>query len=323
LILVVRPLAVWLATRGGDFTAQETAFVAALAPRGIVAAAIASLIAETLAMRGIDGGADLRALVFLVISGTVVAAGLVAWPLAAVLGLRLPARDRVAILGAHGLGLALANELRAHGGTVVLIDTDPQRCRAAEREKFSVVYGDGLQERTLRRARVELVGTTVGVTFNDNLNSEFARFAHEEFGVPRGLVSVAPAQGDRSEHVARYGADVLFDGPHDQERWDVRWRQGDVTVAPFEFTPVDETGAAAESGSERTLAENHSESYVILTHERNGKVVPMGRSVTLRPGDRASVAIHAPAAEQATKLLTAIGWTPAPTAEEGDAAATA
>jgi hypothetical protein len=51
--------------------------------------------------------------------------------------------------------------------------------------------------------------------------------------------------------------------------------------------------------------------------------VPMGRSVTLRPGDRASVAIHAPAAEQATKLLTAIGWTPAPTAEEGDAAATA
>ena len=131
LIVVVRPVSVWFVTRGAELAAKERVFLAALAPRGIVAAAVASLMARTLDSSGIAGGDALRALVFLVISGTVVAAALVAWPLSAALGLRLAARDRIAVLGAQGLGLALATELRTRGANVVLIDNDPQRCHAA------------------------------------------------------------------------------------------------------------------------------------------------------------------------------------------------
>ena len=307
LILVVRPASVWFVTRGADLAANERVFLAALAPRGIVAAAMASLMARTLDSSGIAGGDALRALVFLVISGTVVAAALVAWPLSAALGLRLSARDRIAVLGAQGLGLALATELRGRGANVVLIDNDPQRCHAAERQGFAVVFGDGLQERTLRRARIELVGTVVGATFNENLNSEFVRYARYEFDVPMGLVSVSSSSGDSApEHVARHRADVLFDGHHDQEQWDVRWRQAEVTTGLFEFR---ETQKSAEEQSDaQALVDRRSDTYVILTVQRHRHVAPMARSARLRSGDRSVIALYLRAKEQAIVELAFQGW---------------
>ena len=320
LIVVVRPLSVWLATRGADLGWRERAFIAALAPRGIVAAAIASLMAITLDARGIAGGADLRALVFLVISGTVVSAAVLAWPLSVALRLRLPARDRVAILGAQGLGLALATALKARGATVVLIDTDPQRCRAAEDQGFTVVFGDGLQERTLRRARIESVGTVIGTSFNDNLNSQFVRFARDEFNVPRGLVSVGSSHtAGVPEHVARHGAEVLFDGAHDQERWDVRWRQKEVSIAPFEFQPPPDASAEPAEGA---TGDGRSDTFVVLTVQRGRKVTPMALPTAPRPGDHAAIAIHVPANQQAIATLASVGWKPIP-AEADDESATA
>jgi NhaP-type Na+/H+ or K+/H+ antiporter len=311
LIVVVRPISVWFVTRGAELAAKERVFLAAMAPRGIVAAAIASLMARTLDSSGIAGGDALRALVFLVISGTVVAAALLAWPLSAALGLRLAARDRITVLGAQGLGLALATELRARGANVILIDNDPQRCHAAERQRFAVVFGDGLQERTLRRARIELVGTVVGATFNENLNSQFVRFARHEFGVPTGLVSVSSANGDRApEHVALHRADVLFDGPHDQERWDVRWRQAEVTTGLFEFREVKKS--SKELSDAQAVVNRRSDTYVILTLQRHRHVAPMARSTRLWSGDRAGIALYARAKEQAIAELALQGWHPLP-----------
>ena len=71
LMFVVRPVNVALSTWKSGLTLREKAFLAWLAPRGIVAAAVASLFAETLAAEGIAGGDEIRALVFLVIAATV------------------------------------------------------------------------------------------------------------------------------------------------------------------------------------------------------------------------------------------------------------
>ena len=194
---------------------------------------------------------------------------------------------------------------------MVLIDNDPQRCHTAERRGFAVVFGDGLQERTLRRARCELVGTVVGATFNENMNSQFVRYARHEFAVPTGLVSVSTADGGRDpEHVARHGADVLFDGPHDQERWDVCWRQGEATTDPFEFHATKK--APAEPLDMPASVDRRSDTYVILTILRNHRVAPMARSITPRSGDRAAIAIYSRAKEQAIAELASLGWHPLP-----------
>ena len=190
LVLVVRPVAVAFATRGLKLRVRERAFVAAVAPRGIVAAAVATLTAATLADQVIAGGQELRALVFLVIGVTVVVSGLSALPLASLLSVRLPRRDRVAILGARGLALPLADQLRAADVPVVFLESDPKRSRLAEEAGYPVVFGDPLDERTIQRARPELVDVVVGATFNEHFNSLFVRQVLDSFDVPRGLVAM-------------------------------------------------------------------------------------------------------------------------------------
>ena len=91
---------------------------------------------------------------------------MLAYPLAWLLDLRLPQRDRVAIFGARGLGLLLADALRDSDVPVLFIEPDPKRSQVAEQAGHTVVFGDPLDDRTMQRARMELVGTVAGLTFS-------------------------------------------------------------------------------------------------------------------------------------------------------------
>ena len=178
LVLVIRPLGVWSATRRTKLPTRERIFIGAIAPRGIVAAAIASITAATLETQGMDGGAPLRALVFSTIAGTVVLSGVLAYPLAWLLDLQLPQRDRVAIFGAQGLGVPLANALKDGGVPVQFVESDPKRSQVAEQAGHMVVFGDPLDDRTMQRARMELVGTVIGLTSSEHATDcSYARHA--------------------------------------------------------------------------------------------------------------------------------------------------
>ena len=304
LVLLVRPLGVWLATRRLKLTTRERVFIGAIAPRGIVAAAIASITAATLETRGLDGGAALRALVFSTIGGTVVLSGVLAYPLAWLLDLRLPRRDRVAIFGARGLGLPLADALRAGGVPVLFIESDPKRSHVAEQAGHTVVFGDPLDDRTMQRARMELVGTVIGLTFNEHANSLFVREAREAYDVTCGYVAM---ESDDDQHtprlVRRSGLEVLFDGPHDQARWDVRRRHGEVDVESFEYhldlTPEPAAPGSGDAGTGSLETDPDTDDpYVILTVRRGMHTVPFNLGQDPGQGDVAAVAIHRPARRQ-------------------------
>ncbi len=203
LVLLVRPLGVWLATRDLKLTTRERVFIGAIAPRGIVAAAIASITAATLEAQGLDGGAALRALVFSTIAGTVLLSGLLAYPLAWLLALQLPQRDRVAIFGARGLGLPLADALKAGGVPVLFIESDPKQSEVAEQAGHTVVFGDPLDDRTMQRARMELVGTVIGLTFHEHANSLFVREAREAYGVAYGYVAMESFEDPHAPRLVR------------------------------------------------------------------------------------------------------------------------
>jgi len=320
LIFVVRPLGVLLSTIGSELTWRERTFVAWIAPRGIVAAAIASIVAVALEGAGFPGGKDLRALVFLTIASTVVLAGLTAAPVGRLLGVRLPGRDGVAILGAQSLGIALAQALKSAGIPVVFIDSNPQHCRRAEEAGFSVVFGNAVAERTLHRARMATVKTSIALTPNQTLNSVFVARARELFEVREGLVAAARAdQGLVAEWVASGRGDVVFDGAHDVERWDVRWRHGDVETERRRFSPppeqkpepeVDPESSEPDKAEPKSPAEPPSagERLVLLAVERAGKVFPMRRSLSPKAGDIVWVAIHKPDRLEADQVLEAWGW---------------
>ena len=81
LMVIVRPISIWIATMGRDLNLKEKIFLAWLAPRGIVTAAVASLFSIRLEQAGILGAGRLQGLVFLTILMTVGIQGLSAKPL--------------------------------------------------------------------------------------------------------------------------------------------------------------------------------------------------------------------------------------------------
>jgi len=315
LIFIVRPIAIWLCTLGSDLDRGDKLFLAWVAPRGIVAAAIASLVAADLERAGLEGGAEMRALVFLTIAVTVTLAGLTAGPVGNMLGVRLRKRDTVAILTAQTLGLALAEELRRGDVPVVFLDSNPAGIRRAEDAGFSVVFGDALQETVMQRARFGFVRTVIALTANRTLNSVFVARARDRFGVPNGLVATSETGvGLLSEQVGSGAAKIAFEGPHDVDRWDVRGRRGDVVVERFVHTPVEPDEAAEETSSSGGM----SERFVMLAVEREGAMLVMDAKWRFREGDLLSVALHAPERDDALRELAAQGWHPSPAEQGGE-----
>jgi len=304
LALVVRPLGVFACTLGSSLSLRERAFVAWLGPRGIVAAAIASFGAASLEAHGQPGGAELRALVFLVIALSVVVLGGLG-PLAArLLGVREPTPDAILLLGADSVGLALARELGSGGRRVVLLDSNPEHCRAAEEAGWPVVFGNALQESTLARAQPEHAAAVVAATSNERVNSLFVREARDRFRVPRAYVAREGGRmGIPQQALARQGILTLFDAPKDVERWNVRLRHGLAALERFRFggPPAAPTGGAqAPSG----------DLFLILAVTRGGRVEPMHEGFAAQPGDEAAAALDAGHAAEALAALAAAGWRP-------------
>ena len=150
LMVVIRPLSVFSATIHSDLDTRHKLLLSWIAPRGIVAAGVASLFAFELNQHGYDG-TQLRALVFLLITMTVLSAGLTGGWVSSFLDLRRKSESGWIILGAHEVARLLARLLKQGGNEVICIDENPQACRLAENEGIKVFYGNALEERTLQR----------------------------------------------------------------------------------------------------------------------------------------------------------------------------
>lgn len=88
LIVVQRPLVSVLCSFGSGLTRHERLFIAAMDPRGIVAAATASSVGAVLVADKVPGAQDLLPAAFIIIAVTVTVYGLAAIPVAKALGLR-------------------------------------------------------------------------------------------------------------------------------------------------------------------------------------------------------------------------------------------
>jgi NhaP-type Na+/H+ or K+/H+ antiporter len=298
LIFVIRPLGVLACTTHSELSGRERIFLALIAPRGIVAAAVASLFAAFMAESGEPGGSELRALVFLTIVGTVVFSGVAAPLLATLLGVRAPARDGVVILGAEDLALALGGLLRDAGAAVVFIDSNPQHCRSAEGLGFRSVCGNALEARALAQAGLQRARAVVGLTANGEVNSLFAREASHEYDVPETYVALTPARRVPDAMLERHGTLSAFDGPKDVERWNVRLRHGRARLARFAF----ETRPSQEP-----LGEGEDR-WIFLLRIRGGGWQIEHRGLAARPADEALVAIASESESSAVESLARAGW---------------
>ncbi|HEY9639711.1 MAG TPA: NAD-binding protein, partial [Coleofasciculaceae cyanobacterium] len=143
--------------------------------------------AIVLTERGINGGASIKALVFLTILSTVFLQGLTAGWVARLLGVTSTQITGVVIVGCSPLSLLVGRLFRDRNEPVVLIDTDPESCQQAEQEGFKVFSSSALDANVLEEAGLANVGTFLAMTNNGEVNLVLAQRAAEEFYPPRVL----------------------------------------------------------------------------------------------------------------------------------------
>jgi len=187
LMFVVRPINIWSCTWNSDLNWRQKLFLCWVAPRGIVSASVASLFAIVLTERGINGGASIKALVFLTIISTVFLQGLTAGWMARLLGVTSTQATGAVIVGCNPLSLLVGRLFRNRNESVVLIDTDPEACQQAEQEGFKVFLSSALDANVLEEAGLARVGTFLAMTNNGEVNLVLAQRAAEEFQPPRVL----------------------------------------------------------------------------------------------------------------------------------------
>ncbi|WP_049987905.1 cation:proton antiporter domain-containing protein [Halobellus rufus] len=181
-MLVLRPVVVWIATFGiRQFNRSERLFLAAMGPRGIIPASVATLFAIELATAGNQVGSQiLLGTVFVVIVATdAIEAGL-ARQIGDALGVT---PMRTIIVGGGRVGLALATRLEQRGEFVVLIEEDEKPKRAAREAGITVYEGDGTESETLRGAGIDEARIVVAATDDDNVNLLVCQTARTKFDV--------------------------------------------------------------------------------------------------------------------------------------------
>lgn len=181
MIFVIRPTAVVLATRRSDFNWRERLFLALMAPRGIVAAAVASLFALELSQTQPEA-ARLVPLTFLMIAGTVTVYGLSAPWVARFLGLATPSPQGMLMIGAARWARETAKLLAKEDVRVVLADSNWTNVTAARREGLRAHYLNALAERAVDEMDLGGVGRVLALTPNDEVNALVALHFGEVFG---------------------------------------------------------------------------------------------------------------------------------------------
>lgn len=337
LMLLVRPLNVAVSTAGSELGLRDKLFLAWLAPRGIVAAAIASLFARSLEAHGMDGGSELLATVFLVIAATVVLQGATAGLVASVLGVRRPENRGFILVGANAVGRALARALGEEGEEVVVIDTNASEAQAAEQEGLRVVYGNANEDRTLLQADIEARRGFVAITPNEGVNLLLAAKARQRYRVPRAYAALLHRRlGVQDDQVREVGASILFGVPLDMEQWAHEFLQGAAIVEPWRYAPENggrrrsrEPDPGEESGSvgEDRLTGKPIEAWSLpgdppilpMVLARGRRVFPVDDTSDPRPGDRIHFAWLRARDEEARGWLSQAGWEPAAGGEDAGA----
>lgn len=182
LLLIGRPLSVLASTFQSSLNWKERLFLAWIAPRGIVAAAVASVFALRLNELDVNQAGELVPMTFLVIVGTVAIYGLTASPLAKGLKLSNPNPQGVLMVGAHAVARAIGKVLQKEGFPVILADTNRENLAAARLEGLTTYYGSILSEHIRDELDLVGIGRLFAMTPNPEVNSLATLHFIEFFG---------------------------------------------------------------------------------------------------------------------------------------------
>lgn len=254
LVLVIRPLAVAICTFGQPRLAlRDRAFVACLAPRGVVAAATAALFSLRLEQIG-EASDVLLPAVFAVVLVLALVYGLGALPVARWLGVARPDPRGALVVSDHRWALGLAGELARHGVPTLVVARGRRDLEGRDDLPFAV--HTGLIRDMTRQGRLADIGGAVIASRDDAVDFAALDIAVNRFG--RRRVWVLPSDrgpGDELDGEPEDDVDLAMWAPrpfgagvtHERLDWAIAAGHSVRTVAAGD-------GDAGDSGSPLVLA---------------------------------------------------------------------
>lgn len=213
LVLVARPVAVWLSTIGSGMQRNDRQFLAWMAPRGIVAASVATVFSQTLIDEGAGEVPELVPVVFATVIVTVALYGLSATWVARKTRVAKMQPNGIALVSNHRFAIDLADKLASHDIPVLVISTSTE----VQRDTFA--RGLLAYERPIDSHDLDLTLDGVGIkqaillTDDENFAALAAHHLSEHLG-RANLYQVQPDADDDDFEIrgrAAFG-DLTFQG---------------------------------------------------------------------------------------------------------------
>ncbi|MCA9882789.1 MAG: sodium:proton antiporter [Anaerolineae bacterium] len=210
IIVVERPLAVFISTIGSGMSWKERVFISWMAPRGIVAASVASIFALELANAGHPGARLLVPYTFAVIIGTVIVYSLTSGIVAQQLGLSERNPQGVLLVGASEWVQQIALQIQAAGFRVMLADTNQANIELAEAKGLETYLGSVISEMALDEINLSGMGRLVAMTPNSEVNALAAEHFENAFGSRNTFELRRPEHDRRGGISPNIGGTPLF-----------------------------------------------------------------------------------------------------------------
>ncbi len=287
IMVLVRPIRVFLSTMGSELKRNEKFFISFLGPRGIVAASVATFFSLEMITKDIyaNDAKILVTLVFAVILGTVLIEGSAAGRLARFF--KVMPRLTV-IVGADETGRLLAEKLVEEGESVSIIDTNEENCVAAKTLRGVNVYcADATDADVLRNAGVPLAKVVIVATPSDKVNILISQVVRSNFGDKRivsrantttnisafqeaGIETMSPVQASVAVLENMVLRPSLFKLLSTEDVSEER---------------IDEVRVRSRKSIGKSLAQLHLKGTLVVAIRRDGKLIPPNGSTILRYND--------------------------------------
>ena len=182
IVFIIRPIGVFLSTKGSSLKFKEKLFISWVGPRGIVAAGIASLFGSKLLQKGEPGAEYITPLVFMIVLGTVLLNATTARYVAKWLGVFLKHSEGILIIGASKMSRLIANYLKQNNRHVVLIDNNHAHIKQAKKLGLEAMVADVYSDTLADNIELNDMGYLMALTGSAEINEYVIVRFKDQFG---------------------------------------------------------------------------------------------------------------------------------------------
>jgi len=219
LTLFARPLIAFLSTLGSRLSFNESAYLAAMAPKGVIAAAITSMFTLILHKNGHNQSDMMMALAYIIIISSILCYSLLAKPLKKILAIDGGDERSVLIIGGGQIGAELGRAL-GEDREVRFLDLNSEVVTSLKHSGYYAVCGNALDPFYWEVVHAEEIGSALIMTGSSDHNLHIARLAHENFQIP--VIYIALQEDDEKKHASlihQLQTRRLFARPYNYTYW--------------------------------------------------------------------------------------------------------